>query len=62
MRREIKMTRSNAFKGFWAAVGAAVRRAVTMGTGTSTARSEKRSMCACDGLAEFLDDRIRLMD
>jgi|GEM_PF-6110188 len=56
------MTRSNGFKGFWAAVGAAVRRAVTMGTGTSTARSEKRSTCACGGLAEYLDDRIRLMD
>ena len=56
------MTRSNTFKGFGAAVAAAVRRAITMAAGTATALTERRSMCACRGLAEFLDDRIRLVE
>ncbi len=61
-RREIKMTRSNTFEGFWAAMAAVVWRAVTMKTGAATVRTERRSTCACDGLAEFLDDRIRLVE
>jgi len=58
----MKMTRSNTFKNLWAAVVAAARPTATVATGAAGVRTTRRSSCACRGLAEFLDDRIRLVD
>jgi hypothetical protein len=56
------MTRSNTFKGLWDAVVAVARRAAAAGSGVPETHTARRFTCACGGLAEFLDDRIRMMD